>query len=236
MSNKQGAGEFSEEVIYEYLKRVRHFFVKNKTKILFVLALGVLLAVFIVFRAIEAKNAEEEASTAFERVSYMLRDENVKERISDIDTQLEDIIRKWPGTLAAARASFYLGRIQYDLNNFAGAIESYTRASRYSSSIYLYPAAILGIANACEQTGDTEDAIEQYERIETLGSASFGYENVARLGRARCLAVKGNFAEARRLLDLVRSARSHFSEEADQMLVWLDGLEGSKDTPLVPGN
>jgi predicted negative regulator of RcsB-dependent stress response len=238
MSGKQHSGGFNEDALLEYVIRIRRFFIKNKSTIIAVTFLALALIVFFVVRAIETQKAEAEASTAFERVSLMLRS-NAQERIGDIETQLSDIIKKWPNTLGAARASFHLGHLQYNLENYAAALENYRRASRYSSSIYLHPAALQGIANIHEQTGDLDRAVEYYSRIEA-SPRHFGYRNIALLGKARCLGMKGDIREARRLLQIVLTERcpltgqfSPLAGEAEQILVWLDGLQETLD---LPGN
>jgi tetratricopeptide (TPR) repeat protein len=125
-----------------------------------------------------------------------------------------------------------MGHLQYSLENYMGAIENYSRVSGYSSSIYLHPAGLMGEANCHEQLGNFESAIEIYTRIETLKD-DFGFKNLARLGKVRCLGMKGNFPEARRALDAVRTDRSMFTEQAEQILVWLEGLQ---EHSLQPGN
>jgi len=234
MSAKQSSGGFNEDALLEYVIRTRRFFIKNKGTIITISLIVLALAVFLVVRAVESKKAEEEASTAFERVAVMLRG-NVMDRIGDIETQLSDIVKKWPNTLGAARASFHLADMQYKLENYAAAIESYTRASKYSSSIHLYPASILGLANTYEQTGDLEKAVVQYDRIGTA-SNSFGYRNSALIGKARCLAVMGDRREARRLLEIVSAGNSLLAEEAEQVLIWLEGLDSLQETQILPGN
>ena len=233
MSSNQQSGGFNEDTLLVYVVKVRRFFIKNKNTIITLSLIALALIVFFVVRAIESQKAEEEASIAFERASLLLRDDNVRERIGDIETQLDDIIKKWPDTLGAARASFHLGHMQYGLENYAGALESYTRAAGYSSSIHIYPASLLGIANCYEQTGEHERAIEYYSRVETL-SSGFGYKNTALLGKARCLAVQGDLREARRLFEIVSNeSGSPLSEEANQALIWIDGMQ---ETPILPGN
>jgi len=230
MSAKQIGGDFSDNLLLDFLIKVRRFCTRNKKTIFIALFLIVAGAFFIVMRVIEARSAEEEASTAFERIVLMLQGGDARERIGDIDSQLEDIIRRWPGTLAAARASLQLGHLQYSLENYTAAIESYTRASRYSTSIMLFPAGLLGIANSYEQSGESEKAIEYYERVAAL-ALDFGYRNIARIGWARCLGLTGKAGEARSLLESIISENAPFSEDAAQVLVWLDGIE---EAPLVP--
>jgi len=125
-----------------------------------------------------------------------------------------------------------MGRLRYSLENYAAAIEDYTMASRYSSSIYLYPAGLMGIANCHEQSGNIESALETYSTVEALGS-DFGFKNLARLGKARCLGLKGDFQGARQALENIRQDRSPYTEQAEQILVWIEGLQ---ERSLLPGN
>jgi len=232
MSVKQNLGSFSEDVLVDLVVRARHFMVRNKKKVILALIILAAILLFVVLHAFERRKAEEEAATAIERVSFAFRRSDLREHIGDTESQLSDIIKKWPGTLGAARAALRMGHLRYSLENYAAAIEDYTMASDYSSSIFLYPAGLLGVANCYEQMGNIEAALGAYSAIEALES-DFGFKNPARLGKARCLGLKGDFQGARQALENIRQDRSPYTEQAEQTLVWIEGLQ---ERSLLPGN
>ncbi|MDR2733358.1 MAG: tetratricopeptide repeat protein [Spirochaetota bacterium] len=232
MPVKQNLGSFSEDFLIDLVVRTRHFLVRNKKTVILSIIITVAVLLFIVMRVLDTKKAEEEASVAFERIALVFQRPDLREHIGDIEKQLDDIIKKWPGTLGAARAALRMGHMRYSLENYAAAMEDFARVSGYSSSMYLYPAGLLGIANCHEQTGNIESALETYSRIEVL-NPDFGFKNLARLGKARCLGLKGDFQGARQALENVRQDHSPHTEQAEQILVWLEGLQ---ERSLLPGN
>ena len=213
--------ELKENALLSFVVRLRRLFLHHRRQVWIGLAVVVVVAGFLAYRAIASSQAENDASTAFEKVALLLRSENAQQQIGDADKQLEDIIKKWPDTLSAAKASFYLGNIKFGMENFAGAIESFGRAANFKTGIYLHPAALVGIANCHEQQGDLAKAIDYYDRVIVL-SKSFGYRDISRLGKVRCLGIQGKIADARKTLGEITRETSAFSAEVSRLSAWLD--------------
>lgn len=213
--------ELEGNALLSFLVKLRHFVVANKRTVL-LSGLGVFfLLVLIGIMIVNSIAREEKAAAEFDKVFVMLQGKEAREKIGEIDKQLETIIRTWPGTLAAAKASFHLADIQYRLENFSAAIENFTRAMDYSKSSYLYPAALIGIANCYEQSGESAKAADYYDAVGTLAD-HFGMRDIALLGKARVLGAQGKFDEARKVLEGFRSDISAFADEAMRLSLWLD--------------
>ncbi len=213
--------ELENNALLSFLVRLRHFVIKNK-RIVVLAGLGVLLLLIVAgFMAVNSAAREEKAAAEFDKVAVMLQGEGAREKIGDIDKQLDTIIKTWPGTLAAAKASLHLADIQYRMDNFAGAIENFTRVKDHGKSSYLYPAALIGIANCYEQSGEPAKAVDYYDAVGAL-SDHFGLKDMALLGKARVLGAQGKFDEARKVLENIRSDVSAFADEAMRLSIWLD--------------
>ena len=222
--------ELQDNALLSILVKIRHSLFKNK-KLVYGVGAGVLviLAVIIIM-AINSSSAEKQASIEFDKVLVLLQAENARENVGDIDKKLDEIVKKWPDTLAGAKAALHLANLQFKLDNFTGAIENFLKVVAYSKSGYLYPAALIGIGNCHEQSGDLVKAIEYYDVVGQLVE-HYGFRDMARLGKARILGAQGKIDEARKALEGLRSDVSSFADEAMRLSIWLDS---KKTVQVIP--
>lgn len=226
----KGRDEASDSALLSFLVKARHFVI-NHTRLVIMAGTGLVIAgIVIAVLVMNAASNEQRAATAFEKVALMLQGEGARDKIGDIDKKLEEIIKTWPGTLASAKAALNLADIQYRMENFAGAIENFSRVRDYGSSTYLYPSALLGIGNCHEQSGEMTKAVDYYESVASL-TDHFGFKDLALLGKARCLGAQGKIDEARKVLENVRSDTSAFGDEAMRLSIW---LEAKKTAQVLP--
>lgn len=129
--------------------------------------------------------------------------------VTTTDNQLS-IAREFLGTDAAAAALLSVGSAQFEASNYAASAATYTLFLSHYPHHTLANSARLGLANALEAQGKTDEAIAAFMAVSKYQPAD-SYNPLGLLEAARLYKVKKNYASARQLLsDCVRDYKNTF--------------------------
>jgi tetratricopeptide (TPR) repeat protein len=121
-------------------------------------------------RNLERGRLEKETLFSSGYANYMLgknfADLGALDRATEVfgraQDQFEQLIRRYPGHDEVARATFYLGNIQFVQGNYHEAISYYREVIEKSPKSDFIPQTRLRMGMAYEKLGKIDDAIEQY--------------------------------------------------------------------------
>lgn len=152
-------------------------------------------------------------------------------------TALENVLRAYPRTEAAAQALLKLAEQQYQAGKYADAASTYKRfVSEYPQHEFVQ-SALLGAASATEAAGDVAEAKSQYDRLAQTYAA--GYAALpARIGSGRCAEALGQIKEARQTYEELLPAVQQTQWQPEVYLRWLalsrDAVPASPSTNSTP--
>ncbi len=142
---------------------------------LFFLGLLGILAVFIIVMAVyNSANARklESQTSMIEKIQddyanlQTLTDEKAKsEKEQKIMEELGAIVEKGDRNYPLERALFILGTIHYSKKEWDKSTENFMKLADTFPKSYLTPISLLNAAAAFEESGNTDKAIENYQRV-----------------------------------------------------------------------
>lgn len=124
-------------------------------------------------RAEEALARIEEAENLYQSWVDALEDDDaaVSEEIRvELETAIQDVLRRYPRKYAANRARFLQAEIYWRLEDWVTAAESYRETAEAFPRSHLASVSLYNAGAAFEEAGDLESATESFEEL----SAEFG--------------------------------------------------------------
>ena len=161
-------------------KTVLATFLSNNWRALLVIA--VIIVVLVIGGGIYTlvhQNRVEKSAVAAEQVQTLYADwqaaegEEKDEIAEELVSSGEGAIENFSGMYAAARSHLVLGRLAYDQENFATALEHFNALVDSQPKSYLAPISLMHAATAHEETEEYENAIAAYQRLRENYSDTF---------------------------------------------------------------
>ncbi len=147
----------------------------HKNGIIFLSALGILVAVIIVLAVMSTSNARKlEADTQkiesiqddYSTFLSMSDDDKKKNELKNkIIADLKVIIKKGTKNYPYERALLIQGNIYYKDAEWVKSAESFVKIAEYFPDSYIAPIALLNASAAYEENNDIDKAIENYQRV-----------------------------------------------------------------------
>jgi len=196
---------------------LRHFLVNNKQKIYTGLLVVALLLVLIIAKSASDASLNEKASEKLNKTLLLLRSSDNKENINLVMGNLERIMNEFSGTSHAGRAAYNLGTIQYNVQGYLKAVQSFQTAVADGKG-HIVPSALLAIGDAYNQLNNPKKALEFYSRI--IDKNYDGFVGAARVKKVYTLIALKKFKEATAAIDeLEKSSDSAFIREVAKLRV-----------------
>ncbi|MDP2816626.1 MAG: tetratricopeptide repeat protein [Rectinemataceae bacterium] len=153
----------------------------RKYRVVFLAVLAALLVVFVVIvlwttiASATLRNstiAMEKAEKDF--TAWKAENDQAKkdELLAGLSKSLTGIENKWSRSFAGQQSLILQARILESKKDFEGAEKLWVKASEKKADSYLAPMALQGAANAADERGAPEKALEYYNRLITKFSAS----------------------------------------------------------------
>ncbi len=92
--------------------------------------------------------------------------------LTELEKSLTDIEKRWSGSFAAQQAYITQARLLETKRDFEGAEKLWVKASERKAASYVAALALQGAANAAEERGAPEKALEYYNKIVSKFSES----------------------------------------------------------------
>jgi tetratricopeptide (TPR) repeat protein len=94
------------------------------------------------------------------------QDPDGKKTVEDeLRTLLAGIRKSYPRQYAAQRASFILGKLEYQLEHWQAAADAFRGLATRSPKSYLAPLALMNAGISFERLGDTDPALAAYQKV-----------------------------------------------------------------------
>ncbi len=158
--------------ISDFIKKYRTFFLA------FVGAVAAILVVIVLWTTISSSTLRN-STAAMEKaekeyLAWQAESDQTKKdsSLAGLEKTLGEIGKKWSGSYAAQQSLIMSARLLESKKDFEGAERLWIKASEKKSDNYLAPLALQGAANAAEERGAPEKALEYYGKIVSKYSAS----------------------------------------------------------------
>lgn len=193
--------ELKSNRLVELAISLRHYVVNNRKLILrILLGIGIAL-VLLVAKLVYDSSRESDANDKLNSTLLLLQNTKDKENINLVQTQLAKLVREYDGTRSAARAAFHLGVIQYNVQGYDKALQSF-RTAAADGAPHIVGAALLGIGDAYSQLNNPRKALDEGYGV-IIRKELPGFVNIARQKTIMVLIALGRFQEARSELNLL---------------------------------
>ena len=127
------------------------------------------------------------------------------------------------GTKSAARACYHLGAIQYAVQGYLKAIQSFRIAAENGAG-HIAGASLIGIGDAYSQLNNPKKALESYQMV--LDGKYPGFSGLARSKAIQVLIALGRFPEARRQINQLKEDReTRFAKDVPRLLALVSLFE-----------
>lgn len=208
--------ELKENKLLTTAVNIRHYLVNNSKTFLKILVVVLVLLVLLVGKAVYDNAREKDASIRLNRIlfsRYIKRSSD--QDINLVQKQLTRIIRDYGGTPSGARASYHLGMLQYQVNGYLKAIQSFREAAENGTG-HVVAGALIGIGDAYTQLNNHKKALASYREV--MDRRLTGFAQTARVKYIQvCIAI-GRFKEARTELDILKKDNtSYLSNDAGRL-------------------
>ncbi len=168
MSNNSTSSRDRKAAIAE---AVSSFLTRFRVPLLIVLG-GLIVLVVAVFVYFEIRDnraaAAAEALASVEDVyeSWQEAEDSVQQEIEEeFVNEIDSLITSYPGTYAAARATFLRGELNWQKEEWTSAAQWYERVTNEHSTTHLAPIALYNAASAHEEAGGVPAAIDALARL-----------------------------------------------------------------------
>ena len=155
------------------------FLANNRVPFMVIAAIVVVLVIGVGIYTYLHQNRVEQSAAAAEQMQSLFsdwqsaEDEQKGDLAEEITATGEEMIDKFSGMYAAARAHMVLGRLAYTREEYTAAIEHFTALADSQPKSYLAPVALMHAAVAHESAGEYENAIAAYQRVRENYSTTF---------------------------------------------------------------
>ncbi len=216
----------------DLLSRMTHRaeqFLSRYAKIVLFSVAGIVVALAAYFsvnavismRGRDAEQAFGKVYIAYRRVLDQDR-ENQREELLDLVASFQVVIDEHPGTVAASKAAYFAGNINYEAGQYREALEYYRAGAAPGKKNYSVLLCMQGEATCYEQLEEYEKAVEVYLTILEKFSESFLVPEIHySLGRLYEELDKAEEAEAAYELVVSKYSWSSWSELAEKKLLYL---------------
>ena len=135
---------------------------------------------------------QEKAKAEFYRVSKQIQMLNTNDVTVPIKL-IEDVLGKLGNTDAGMEASYMLAELYYNNKNWDTAIKYYEKVSGNAKGL-LNELSLLGLAYSKESKGDTQGALDAFNKVKDIKSSA--YSPIAAMGTGRCFQKLGDKSKA----------------------------------------
>ena len=180
-------------------KKLAAFIEKNKKAFIAVLIVLVCCLIgYIIFATIADSN-KAKGLQALDEISYEMTDKSSDLEENEIAERLSTAYEKasaYTGKsgIVGARANMLCAEITYQQKKFAESAEYWKATAAKAKKTYLAPLAYFNVAACLEETGNTDEAMENYKLA--ADNTSFVMRTHAMFNYARMLETKGDYATA----------------------------------------
>jgi outer membrane protein assembly factor BamD (BamD/ComL family) len=190
--NEDKFQEFITSVIRAYYHQPRNFYIGG--------AVLVAAIVAVVLLASNKPQTNPQPNIMFDEAVLVLQDQQ-RPDTNSAEQILTELSRRFPSNPLGARASYYLGNINYSRGKFEEARRNFERFySADKRDPLLSPAALMGIGNCYEELGNLDKAADAYASAYNNYS-KWALADQAVLAAARCLRQKNRFRDAATILE-----------------------------------
>ena len=180
-------------------KKLASFIEKNKKGFIAILILLVCCLIgYIVFAAV-AESGKEKGLQALDEITFEMTDKSSDISESEIAARLQTAFDKASAYtdksgIVGARANMLCAEITYQQKKYAESALYWKATAEKSKKSYLAPMAYFNLASCYEETGNTDEAAENYKIA--ADNNDFIMRTHAMFNYGRLLETKGDFAGA----------------------------------------
>lgn len=180
-------------------KKLAGFIEKNKKAFIAILIVLICCLIGYIVFATLAESSKEKTLQALDEISFEMTDKSSDLEEAEIASRLNTAFEKasaYTGKagIAGARANMLCGEITYQQKKFAESAEYWKATAAKAKKTYLAPLAYFNAAACLEETGNTDEAMENYKLA--ADNTSFVMRTHAMFNYARMLETKGDYATA----------------------------------------
>ena len=196
--------ELKANKMVEAAVNFRHFLVNNKKKVYQGLLVIVLLIALLIGKFAYDSSQNEKASEKLNQTLLLLQSTKDSANINLVQKNLSSIIRDFSGTIYAGRAAFHLGRIQYNVQGYLKAIQSF-KAAADDGTGYIVPSAQIAIGDCYNQLNNPKKALDYYNKV--IENNYSGFTGSAQAKKVHTLIALNRFKEASAVVDALEKSR-----------------------------